>query len=209
MGVLQTFDKPNKLLTLNNTLTSGITLATPDTNISKLLSLTSADGVNYTAKIRVNNLKKAISADAALAFGEHIVTFPLGLIRPNWTSLYLSSTCATGLSATAGEVGLGTVIGSGAVAVLSGTSTFIDIMEGCTLENHVAATELVTRKRNSPVAFGDHGVAGNYGVLDGSATAKKCFLNLASTWNQTAAESVTFGGIITINYDYMGTGVEV
>lgn len=210
MGVLQPFDKPNKLLTLNNTLTSGITLATPDTNISQLLSLTTSNGVNYTAKVRVNNLKKTISADAALAFGEHIFTFPLGLIKPNWASLYLLSTCATGLSATAGEIGLGTVIASGANATLGAVgATSEDIMEGTTISNHVAATALTSRKRNTPVAYGDHGATGDFGVLDGSSTAKKCFLNIASTFDQTAAEAITFGGIITLNYDYMGTGVEV
>lgn len=210
MGYLKKFDKPGRLITLNNTLTSGITLANTDTNIATLIGLVGNDGINYTAKVRVNPLKKAISADAALAFGEHIFTFPLGVIRPKWCYIYMSSTTASGLSATAGEVGLGTVIGSGANATLGAVgATSEDIMEGTTLSNHVAATELVSRKYGHPVAYGDHGAAGSFGVLDGSATAKKCYLNIASTWDQTAAESVTFSGIITVNFDYMGTGLEV
>lgn len=186
--------------TMNNTLTSGITKSDTTLPIARLVDHFTADGVNFRTIVRVNNLLKAIEADAAEGFGEHIFTFPAGLISPQGALVRLVSTCATGLSATAGEVGLGSVIATGAIATLgAGAATMEDLMEGTTLSNHVAATALTSFKANKPELSGTeatHGVR----VLDGSATPIKCHLNLASTWNQTAAESVTFGGMVCVDY---------
>lgn len=202
------FAYPDRFLVANDTLTSGITKVNPALPIAEVLEQVSADGIRYRTKIRVNGLSKAISADAALGFGEHIASFPLGRIQPVGGYVSMVSTTATGLSATAGEVGLGTVIASGAVATLGGTATFENIMEGTTLSNHVAATALTSRKANrAPVA----GTAATDGVLvlDGSGTAAKIHLNLASTWDQTAAEAVTFSALVFVDWLYVGVGDEV
>lgn len=198
---------PDLWLEANDTLTSGISKADPSLPIAEIEEQWSVDGIRYRTQIRVNNLKKAIASDAALAFGEHIATFPKGIIRPVGGLVVLTSTTATGLSATAGEVGLGTTIASGAVAVLGGTAAFENLMEGTTISNHVAATSLVSRKQNDSVVRGTQGATAP-ALIDGSATAAKIHLNLASTWDQTAAESVTFGGIVLLDWEFVGTGAE-
>jgi hypothetical protein len=198
---------PDLWLSVNDTLTSGITKSDPSLPIARIEEQWSPDGIKFRTKIRVNNLKKAISADAALGFGEHIASFPVGLIRPVGGYISLASTCATGLSATAGEIGLGTTIASGAVATLGGTAAFEDLMEGTTISNHVAATELRSRKANDSVVAGTQGATGP-AILDGTSAAKKIHLNIASTWNQTAAESVTFGGVVFLDWEFVGTGSE-
>jgi len=68
---------------------------------------------------------------AAKAGGAAIFTFPAVKIVPVAARivgrLNLSAATATG---TAGEIGLGSVVASGAVAVLGGTATFENILEG-------------------------------------------------------------------------------
>jgi hypothetical protein len=202
------FQTPDRWVSANDTLTSGITKADPSLPIATVLEQFSPDGIRYRTKIRVNNLKKAIAADAALGFGEQIASFPLGIIRPVGGYIALTSTCATGLSATAGEIGLGSTIASGAIATLgAGSAAMENLMEGTTISNHVAATALVSRKANNAVA--NAGAAFGTAVLDGTATAAKIHLNIASTWDQTAAESVTFGGLVILDWVYLGVGDEV
>lgn len=212
MAVFQEPTKKLKMISLNDTLTSGITKSDPSLKICDLLAAYT-DGFTHKVYLRVNTLVKNIPADAALAFGEKIFSYPAGtgLIQPLETHVKLTSLCPTGLSATAGEVGLGSVIGSGANATLGAVgATAEDIMEGTTLSNHVAATTLTSKKANRPVTFGDHGATTTVGLLDATSSAVSAHLNIASTWNQTAAENVTFSATIVHWFRVLGTdfGVE-
>lgn len=209
MGASQLTDKLDGqvYVKLNNTLTSGITKSDYSRPIAEQ-TFFNVDGREVVVAITVNSLIKNIASDAALAFGEHIFTYPsgIGIIQPLYTSVKLLSTCPTGLSATAGEVGMGSVVASGANATLGAVgATCENIMEGTTLSNHVAATPLTSKKGNFAVAFGDHGATSGTGVLDASAADVKAFLNLASTWNQTAAENVTFSATIVHRFRVLGT----
>jgi len=198
---------PDLWLEANDTLTSGISKVDPSLPIAKIEEQWSVDGIRYRTRIRVNSLRKAIASDAALGFGEWVASFPKGVIRPVGALVVLNSLCPEGLSATAGEVGLGTTIASGAVATLGGTVAFENLMEGTTISNHVAATPLTSRKQNDSVVRGTQGATAP-ALVDGSSSAAKIHLNLASTWNQTAAESVSFGGIILLDWEFVGTGAE-
>ena len=209
MAKSESVRRPDLWLTVNDTLTSGITKVDGTLPIATIEEQWSGDGIRFRTKIRVNSLRKAIASDAALGFGEHIATFPQGLIRPVGASVVMTSLCPTGLSATAGEVGLGTTIASGAIATLgAGSAAMENLMEGTTLSNHVAATVLTSRKANDSVVRGTQGATGP-AIIDGSGTAAKIHLNLASTWNQTSAESVAFSALIFLDWEYVGTGAEV
>ena len=190
---------------LNDTLTSGITKADYSKPISELLGLYVKDR-EVTVYLRVNNLLVNIPSDAALGFGEHVFSYPsgIGLVRSLFTSVRITGSAPTGLSATAGEVGMGSVVASGANATLGAVgATSEDIMEGTTLANHVAATPLTIEEANTSVAYGDHGAAGMFGVLDASASDVKAYLNIASTWNQTSAENYTFGGTLVHKFEVL------
>lgn len=204
MGASQSTAKTDSgiYVALNDTLTSGITKSDYSKSISEILSFTVENGI-AKLYLRVNNLLKNIPGDAALAFGEKIFSYPsgLGLVQPLYTSVKITGSCPTGLSATAGEVGLGSTIGSGANATLGAVAAGAEnVMEGTTIANHVAATPLTIEVGNAAVAFGDHGAAGSFGVLDASASAVAVHLNVASTWNQTAAENYTFGGTLVHHF---------
>ncbi len=191
----------------NNTLTSGTSKNDSSLPIVSYIETQSADGVNFRTIVHTNTLNWDIPSDAALGVGEHIFTYPLGMILPVFTSVQMTSLAPTGLSATAGEVGLGTVISSGAIATLgAGTATMEDIMEGTTISNHVAATTLTSKKANFPVLYGDHGATAAATFHNGTATAIKCYFNIASTWNQTSAENIAASIKIVHDWKYMGSG---
>lgn len=123
---------------------------------------------------------------AAKAIGQKVYTFPEGWILPLAARVKLVSTTGATTAATAGEVGLGTTVASGAVAVLSGTAGFQDILDGKTLSNHVAQTALT-----SHVAHAAGGTSGTMDISDGTATAKPVYLNIASTFDGTGGVTAT------------------
>jgi hypothetical protein len=152
-----------------------------------------------------NVLVKAV-AGAALAFGEHLWTWPDAVIQVTGTALEFTGYGETGISATAGEVGMGTVVGSGANATLGAVgATSENIMEGLTIENHVAVTSLVQYLAGAPVAAYDHGAGtntsgvnpGTQGFLNGSAGTLKAYLNAASTWTGTGNTRFSAKGVVT------------
>jgi len=197
--------KEVKHVVLNNTLTSGITKSDASKPISEIKNAFS-DGFTNIVHLKVNELSIASASSASLAFGEHIASFPSGsgIIVPLHASILLVSETATGQAATAGEVGLGSVIGSGAVSTLGGTATFEDIMEGTTLSNHVAATELVSEKFNRPILYGDHGATAAASFFDASAADVKIHLNLATAYDNASTAAHTFSADIVLWYQVHG-----
>lgn len=169
------------------------TLTTPAEYASTVQTF-SEDGINFKSIISIKEFSKAISSDAALGFGQKILDFPTGVIKIEDALLSLNLSTPTGLSATAGEIGLGTVVASGAVAVLSGTSTFEDVLTGKTISNLVAGTPAT---ETTSAATG--------AIFDGSSTAKDLYVNIASTWDQTAAESITISGTATVFWRFLGS----
>jgi hypothetical protein len=195
-----------KSITLNSTASTGITFTYPGSLIKAHAQYW--DGhLGYRTVIECHPFKFNIASDAALAIGQKLFTFPEGLIEPKFGLIEMTSTCATGLSATAGEVGLGTVLATGANATLGSTAGDEDLMGGQTIANHVAATLLTTTEHNYPIGFGttiDETPPVEH-ILDGTATAKSCMFNIASTWNQTAAEDVTINTLkVTLDWNYRG-----
>jgi len=193
-----------KKLTFNNTLTSGVTkTAETIVDTSSYRQWGDIATHNYISEFNVNSLTVAVTGDAALALGEHVATFPDGLILPKYAWVELNSITSGTVTGTAGEVGLGTTIASGAAATLGGTVAFGNIMDGTTISNHVAATTLTSVKANLPDLTGTkatHGVM----ILDGASTAKKIHLNIASTWAN--AGNLTFSAKVRIAWTWVGSG---
>ncbi len=202
-----------KCVSLNNTLTSGITKSDSTKAISELLGYYT-DGFLHRVYLKVNNLVVDIAPSTASASrGEWIASFPagMGLVKIEDASLKITSTAATGLSGAAGELGLGTLIGSGANATLGAVgATAEDIKGGTTISNHVAGTALVSEKWNVPGGFKAYTEVLPTYALDASASAKKIHLNIASAWTQGATGTLTFGGYVQIDYKVLGAdfGIE-
>lgn len=168
----------------------GQPLATADTgitwtSINRPSAVEYKDGSLHRTVITVPSFTFTTTA-AAKAVGQRIYQFPEGWILPVAARLKLITTTGGTTTGTAGEVGLGTTVATGAVAVLSGTADFENILTGQTLSNHVAQTALTTH-----VAAAAGGTSGTMNVLDGTSTPASVFLNVASTYSGTGGVTVT------------------
>lgn len=137
----------------------------------------------------------SVGADAAnLADGINILDLPAGFYQPRFGrfSGSLKNSLALGENA-AGEIGVGTVIGSGAVATLGGTPTFEDWMDGQAI---VAITAGATVAQNH-AGFGD---ANN----ESFGAALSLYLNIAAGFSDEASAHkivVAKGSYIELHYN--------
>lgn len=204
MAVLQVRKKSQyKFLTTNNTLTSGITKSNPILPIvSAYRQWGNPETHDYVSELDINSLIFSLGGNQDIAGGEHVATFPLGLIQPLWGKVMFTALCTTGTQS--GEVGLGTTIASGNVKTLGGTVAFGNIMDGTTAGVFEAATSTSVPLANLPDLTGTkatHGVL----VFDGSATAKKIHLNFAV--DADANENLTFSAKVRFGWRWLGTGL--
>jgi hypothetical protein len=143
---------------------------------------------SHVSVISVTEFTQAV-AGADLGFGKKIYDFPEGLVKCKRAVIDITMSAPT--STDVGEVGLGTVVASGAVATLGGTATFEDIVDGFA--------------NTAPSVAGAATQAGKEceaGQLDGTSTSKDLFLNFAASWTPT--EDITISGTITLFWDYLG-----
>ena len=146
------------------------------------------DGVLRKTTLVISSVTQAVAA-AALAFGKEIYVFPEGVVKVE--SVTADVTIAAPTETLTPDIGVGSVIGDGAVSVLGGTAEFEDIMDGFT------GTAI-----DSDGTISNNYVEAEAGVLDGSTTAKKAHLNIAALW--TASENVVYSGTVTLYWKYLG-----
>lgn len=128
-----------------------------------------------TSVILSADVSVLIGATGARATGFKLFDFPLCRVAVLASRIELAglSWSEVGASSTAGEVGLGSVVGSGAVAVLSGTATFKDYCSGGNPAiGNIAAAATLAR-----FVTGD----GPRGFVGSLAVAPSLFFNLATT----------------------------
>lgn len=125
---------------------------------------------------------------AAKGIGQAIYQLPEGNILPLAINIKTVSTTGATTTGTAGEIGIGTTVASGAVAVLSGTPGFENVLTGQTIASHVAQTALTTTK-----AAAAGGTSGTMDVIDAtdSLNPVKLHLNIASTFSGTGGVVVS------------------
>lgn len=162
------------------------------------------DGTDHTTVLTMTNFAIGTIADnAALGIGAKFYTFPSGTILVEWISMVGGVTGAVSVTAQTPEVGIGSVIASGAVAVLSGTATFEDYIDGnasggtngATTAPDIAGTVFYKFSRNNL----------NYIIKTSGGAARDVFLNMAATWaDVTAAGAGTYTGTIVIKWKIIG-----
>lgn len=148
------------------------------------------DGVNHITKITLNDFVVGSPVAAAdLAFGALLYTLPAGaqIIEATYLNVALKGT--TNIVADTPDVGIGSVIASGAVAVLGGTPTFEDYVTGQT-SGAISGANFI--EVATPVTAGVlTGIA-----LNISSSTKSIYLNAADGW--AGAGDVVANGEITI-----------
>lgn len=152
------------------------------------------DGINHVTKLTFS--AKAVAAVAGAAdegIGVLMYTFPAGniLVRAAYMSIALGDT-ADLIDADTPDGGLGTTVASGAVALLSGTAAFENILTGQTF-NDVNGTAEVKTVSDQPLTIA---AGGNHTV----------YLNLADGWAGADA-GVTATGTIVLEWTF-GTAAE-
>lgn len=136
-------------------------------------------------------------AAAALGIGSLLYTYPAGQhleLVYGFSSLVLT---AAGTAVNA-DVGLGSVVASGAVSVLSGTSTFEDRLTGQTIATASTGGAAASALLGATAGIGT-GIA-----LNVAASVKDVFLNAAGTWNANNLGNLTASGVITLKWTVMG-----
>lgn len=147
------------------------------------------DSYNHSTTITIAGLTKTL-AGANLGFGFKIYDFPLGAVKVKRALINLTMIAAT--DTTVGEVGLGTVIATGAVTTLGGTATFENFVDGFA-NTAPSPTGGATQAQKECETDNP----------DGTSTALDLYLNFAGAW--TASEVLTINGTITFTWEFLGT----
>lgn len=154
--------------------------------------LESGNGLYHQTILTFNSFEKDIVGAASLAHGKAGYTFPKGgiLIHGGTLDVTIKGAAEVGTP----DIGIGTVIGSTAVANLSNPATLEDILDGFT-GTAIASGGGRTVKVWKPQA--------DVTNLEGETTAIPVFFNFALAW--TASETLTiYPCIISINWTFLG-----
>lgn len=156
------------------------------------------DGRDITTVLTLTNfIVGALNgAAAALGVGNIVYAFPAGQhleLVYGFSSLALT---ATGTAVTC-KTGLGSVIASGAVSVLSGTATFQDRLTAQDITTASTGGTAVSALTAATAGIGT-GIA-----LNVAASVKNVYLNAAGTWNANNVGSLTASGVIVLKWTKM------
>lgn len=170
------------------TTTSGVGTANAGTTAVEY-----GDGRMHQTVLTVSTTLPAIAGGANLAVGKLLYTLPAGahIIESAYMSVAITQSEGN-INADTPDVGLGTVIGTGAVATLDGTATFEDIITGQTAAN---CTGTATVKTAIPTA--------NVPLVIEAAGAKTIHLNVADGWAASGDAAAALAGTVVINWRTM------
>ena len=131
------------------------------------------------------------AAGANKGMGVKIFTFPAGMHLCIVSSIAVGLTVG-GVTTDTPDMGLGSVIATGTVAVLSGTATFEDYLTGQTASDCAGTT---VRKALGATAGIGTGIA-----LNQVGDVKDVFLNVADGWNAGVTGDLTATGRIVLSW---------
>jgi hypothetical protein len=156
-------------------------VGTPGTNVT---AVHYGDGVNVTAVLTLTDIPLTVGASENLAVGSLIYTLPAGniTIHNSYEQVNLSGVTVT---TDTPDVGLGTVVGSGAVAVLGGTATFENIQTGTAAPDTNGTDEIAAS-------------AAGLNIL--TAGAHTVYLNWADGWGANTDADGLVNGTVILNY---------
>lgn len=150
------------------------------------------DGHTNTAVITLSSVANIIGDNVSLAKGNLIYTLPGGALLVNSAFMSVGITLTTGTPTTdAPDVGIGTVIASGAIATLT-TGTFENIITGQTATDIAGTATVKTAIPTAAVPF----------VIETGA-AHTIHLNYADAWADVSDTACTISGTVIINYTFM------
>lgn len=156
------------------------------------------DGRDFTTVLTLTDfvVGALAGAGAALGVGNIVYAFPAGQHLELVYSFSSLSLKAAGTAVTC-KTGLGSVIASGAVSVLSGTATF---------QNRLTAQDITTGASGGTAVSGIAGATAGIGTgiaVNTTSSVKNVFLNAAGTWNADNTGNLTASGTIILKWTLM------
>lgn len=149
------------------------------------------DKRSHTTVLTLTGALPAIAGGASLGVGRLLYTFPAGAIVVQSAYMSVAITQTQGnITADTPEVGLGTVIASGAVAVLSGTATFENILTGQVAADCNGTATVKT-------------VADQVLVIE-TAGAHSVYLNVADGWAASGDTAAIISGTVVLKWSNLG-----
>lgn len=136
-------------------------------------------------------------AGAALGVGNIVAAYPAGQHIELAYAFSALSLKAAGTAVTC-KTGLGSVIASGAVSVLSGTATFQDRLTAQDIATAPTGGTAVSALKAATAGIGT-GIA-----LNVAGSVKNVFLNAAGTWNADNTGNLKANGVIVLKWTKMG-----
>ncbi len=183
------------LVTPTVTTTAGIqTSANVGTANTGVTATEYGDGRRHVTVLTVSQADALTVADNAnIADGYLLYTLPAGEVVVESASMSMAVTAAEDTTATP-DVGLGTVIGTGAVAVLGGTATFENIITGQTAADANGTATVATTIPTAAVP-----------LVIATAGAHTVHFNVADGWADTAGTDLTadIAGQVVLVWTYM------
>ena len=157
------------------------------------------DGRDITTVLTLTNfiVGALAGAAAALGVGNIVYAFPAGQ-HLELVSAFSAIVLTAAGTAVATDTGLGSVIASGAVSLLSDTTTFEDRLTGQTINTAPGGGAAVSALLAATAGIG-LGIS-----LNVAASIKNVFLNSAGTWNADNTGNLTASGTIVLKWTRMG-----
>lgn len=170
--------------------------STPST-ISTITATEYSTGANVTTVLTLTNFVVGAftPAAAALGVGNIIYTFPTGDQHLETAYSFWNLALTAAGTAVTCKVGLGSVIASGAVSVLSGTATFQDRLTAQDITTAAAGGTAVSAGPIGATAGIQTGIA-----LNTASAVKNVFLNAAGTFNANNTGNLVANGQIFIQW---------
>lgn len=168
-------------------------LAADDAGVAEAGAVATEDGNSFShiTTLAIDTALPDIPGGASLGLGKKIYTFPAGdfQIDSAYFSLALQQTEGF-VTADTPEVGLGTVIASGVIAVLGGTATFENIIIGDGAQADCNGTAKV--KAQIPTA--------NVPLVILAAGSHDLFINVADGWAASGDAALGIEGTVVIHW---------
>ena len=151
------------------------------------------NGSFHKSTITLSGAFSAIAGGANLAVGRLIYTLPAGVIKIN--SVFLNGLALqetqSNINTDTPDVGIGTTIGSGAVALLNGTPAFEDMLTGQTFTDCDGTAERV----GVPTPLADAIIT----AIDNHTV----YLNIADGWAVGGDAALGFSGDVVITWEFL------
>lgn len=160
------------------------------TALANATAVSYGDGRNFTTIITLTATPFTIAAAANEAVGIKIFDFPAGAHLHEVTYMSIALQGGGVVNTDTPDVGIGSVIATGAVAVLGGTATFEDYITGQTAAN---CTGTPTVKTSVATAGALTGIS-----INEAASVKAVHLNLADGW--AGADTITATGTVALKW---------